>query len=165
MLGIGCRNVHAITLTCLGLLTTMSSLRGADDEIAALKREVAALKADVSLLRKEVAYLRYGPVTGSKATLTARLDAAQSIMSASERETAFAGLAVDAARWGDTAIVKKAIANLNMATIREETMYRASLLLAQAGEGAEAVAMAKDLTSSSRREKALARIAKGEIDD
>jgi hypothetical protein len=54
---------------------------------------------------------------------------------------------------------------LNSTTVAQDQTYKVALLLARAGQVEAAVGLAKSLNSTTQSQKALAKIAKGELDD
>jgi hypothetical protein len=87
------------------------------------------------------------------------------VNSVSDQQAAFAVLAADAARAGDAKIAKDTLGRLNNTSVAQAQTSRVALLLARTGQTEEAVALAKSLSSTSQSQKALAKIAKGEVDD
>ncbi len=133
------------------------------EEIARLKKEIVALRAEIAAMRKELG-LKPTAVQ-SPGVLAARFEAASSLSSVNERESAFAKLCIEAAKAGDGKLVKKALDNVSSVNTRESCMYRAALALAHAGNAEDAVFLAKSISSVNQREQALAKIAKGETEN
>lgn len=93
------------------------------------------------------------------ADLKARLDAAASITSLSERDEAMAKISQQAADLGDVAVTKRALASITSLSSRDSACEVAAMLLAQRGCRAEAIELARTMTSLSQRDRTLARLA------
>jgi hypothetical protein len=134
-------------------------------DVNELKVELRQLKQRVQDLERDLARLRGGPAAPGKGGLAARFSAAEAISSVAEQQSAFAVLAVEAAKVGDVKLTKQALARLTSVATQQEQTYKAALHLARAGQTEEAVTLAKSLSSVSQSQKALTKIAKGELDD
>ncbi len=148
------------TVVLLGML--FAGGRATADDVSSLRRDLAALRAKVEALKKEVAALKAAP---SRASIAARFDAASGLSDVSEKQRVYAVLGVDAARVGDGKLTKKALDGISDVSVRQSITYRAALMLAKAGQGEDAVALAKTLSDVTQKQTALAKIAKGELDE
>ena len=73
--------------------------------------------------------------------------------------------AVEAAKAGDAKLTRQTLGRLSIHSVQQEQTYKAALYLARAGQAEEAVALAKSLSNFTQNQKALAKIAKGELDE
>jgi hypothetical protein len=100
-----------------------------------------------------------------KASLASRFEAAAALQFQQEQQEAFAKLALDAAELGDAEITRKAIEKLIFQRRQQDVTYKSALKLAKAGKGEDAVRLAKSLISTTQREHALSKLAKGDYED
>lgn len=94
------------------------------------------------------------------ADLEARFNAASGMTSFPERDTAMAGVAGDAARAGDTAIVKQALGRMTAFPARDDAAAAAARALLKLGQRAEAYNIVQFITNFTTRDEVLAEIAK-----
>lgn len=97
----------------------------------------------------------------SKEDLEARLGAALNIVSSSDRDSALASVAADAADLGAGDVAKKAVMGIVTSSDRDDAAHNAALKLAKAGKGAEAKDIAEMIVSSSTRDATLKKLAQG----
>jgi hypothetical protein len=106
------------------------------------------------------------PPSAKKGTgFAVRFDAASALTGDTLKQETFAKLAIDAATAGNSDIAKKSLAAIQSDNVRGNSAYKCALLLAKAGQGEDAIAIAKSLASDNQREKALAKIASGDYGD
>ncbi|HEX7576551.1 MAG TPA: LysM peptidoglycan-binding domain-containing protein, partial [Verrucomicrobiae bacterium] len=91
--------------------------------------------------------------------LKARLEAASSITSFTEQDKALAAIARDAAKAGEAALAKLALAKMTAFTARDQAALEAARELVKAGRRAEAIEIAKTITSFTQRDAALKELA------
>jgi len=91
--------------------------------------------------------------------LKVRLSAAERILSFSERDTALAAVARDAAKAGNPLRAQQAVAKMTSFSERDAAAVKAARELAKNGYRAEAVDIAKTITSFSTRDSALKELA------
>jgi hypothetical protein len=96
-----------------------------------------------------------------KASLSSRYEAARTISNSARKDEALAAVAVDAAREGDAAVVKKCIQSISATTAKDEAAFSAAVALAKNDKGQEAKEVAQMISNVARKDEALAKIAKG----
>ncbi|HLP75579.1 MAG TPA: hypothetical protein VK327_01565, partial [Candidatus Paceibacterota bacterium] len=87
--------------------------------------------------------------------LSARFQAAKSIMSFTERDRALSGIARDAAASGHADITKKIVGEITSFVTRDDAARAAARLLAANGHRAEALEIARSITSFTTRDATL----------
>lgn len=87
--------------------------------------------------------------------LAARFTAAKSITSFTKRDEAMAAIARDAAKAGDTPLVRDALGQMTAFPARDKAALESARALAKAGHRAEAIEVARTITSFSERDAAL----------
>ena len=102
---------------------------------------------------------RPGPSPTQMEDLKARLEAASSITSFTEQDKALAAIARDAAKAGEAALAKQALAKMTSFTARDQVALEAARELVKAGRRAEAIEIAKTITSFTQRDAALKELA------
>ena len=96
-----------------------------------------------------------------KSDLKARLDAAKAITFTSERDSALAAVARDAAKAGDAGVTKGAIGGIVFTSAKDEAAAESALRLAAAGQGTAANEVAQMITFTSVRDATLKKLATG----
>lgn len=91
-----------------------------------------------------------------------RIEAANGMVDASERNTALANIAVDAADSGEGDVVKDAIRGITDKDEQMRIARESALSLAKAGEGDAAVDVAKLISEPEMRDNTLKQIAQDE---
>jgi len=94
------------------------------------------------------------------ANLQARMDAASGIREFTERDSALASLAADAAVAGDVEIVKTSLAAITEFTARDDARENATRELLKAGRYDDAFGVARSITEFTRRDEALGDVAR-----
>jgi hypothetical protein len=98
-------------------------------------------------------------VLESEPELEGRLSAAQKISNRQIRQEALEGLAVSAAKAGNTKFVKKVLTHMSDQAKRHESASNCAYYLASAGESQGATSIAITIPDADLRNKALKRIA------
>ncbi len=80
----------------------------------------------------------------------------------SQKDEALVKVATDAAAMGDGEVSKKSIDSIQNISLHDDAAYDSALLLAKSGTAKDAVAIAKSINNVTKRDEALAKIAKGE---
>jgi hypothetical protein len=91
--------------------------------------------------------------------LNARFDAAREILAFTEKDSAMAALARDAAATGEVSIVRKALDQMTAFTVRDEATREAARRLAVNGHRAEALELARTITAFTIRDATLRELA------
>ena len=91
--------------------------------------------------------------------LAARYEAARAITAIDKRDAAFAAVARDAATAGDLGLVNKALSQITMYDTRDKATYETAGTLARSGRRADAIDIAKTITSLPTRDAALRELA------
>ncbi|HEY9508509.1 MAG TPA: hypothetical protein VIV82_01480, partial [Verrucomicrobiae bacterium] len=94
-----------------------------------------------------------------RAELSARFDAAKGIFGFSEKDTAMAAVARDAAAMGEVEIAKKALGQITGFSNRDDAARNAARRLAEKGHRAEALEIARMITAFSTRDATLRELA------
>jgi hypothetical protein len=94
------------------------------------------------------------------ANLRARFNAAAGIVSFSDRDTAMAELATDAARLGDAVVVKQALGRITSFSSRDDAAAASAREFLKQSRRASALDAAQSITSFSTRDEVLAEAAK-----
>ena len=158
-----------------------AEVKGDAPEIARLKLAVAELDLDVAgkqlaigkATQQEYAQARLardyaaaaaqkylsGPAVSPSADLKARLEAASSITSFTEQDKALAAIVRDAAKAGEAALVKQALAKMTSFTAQDQAALEAARELVKAGRRTDAIDIARSMTSFTQRDAALKEIA------
>jgi hypothetical protein len=97
-----------------------------------------------------------------KASLSSRYEAAKAISNTFQRDQTLSVVAGDAAKEGDATVVKKCIQSITASVVKDEAAFAGAVVLAKAEKGQEATEVAQMITSTARRDEALAKIAKGD---
>jgi len=117
-----------------------------------------------NLLFLIVCVLAYCLVAGCKqkeaASLDQRFAAGQAVMDQKEKNGLMADLAKDAADAGDPRVVKQALGQIFEDGRRNDTAEACALKLAGAGKRAEALEVAKMITSQRQQDSVLSKLAK-----
>jgi LysM repeat protein len=159
----------------------VAEANGDAPEIARLKLAVAELDLDVAgkqLAIGRATQLEYtqarlardyaaaaaqryfpGPAVSPSADLKARLEAASSITSFTEQDKALAAIVRDAAKAGEAALAKQALAKMTSFTAQDQTALEAARALAKAGRRTDAIDIARSMTSFTLRDAALKELA------
>ena len=99
------------------------------------------------------------PAVSSSADLKARLDAASSITSFTEQDKALAAIVRDAAKAGEAAVAKQALAKMTSFTAQDQAALEAARELVKAGRRTDAIDIARSMTSFTLRDAALKELA------
>ena len=102
------------------------------------------------------------PGMSGKASLSSRYEAAKAITNTAQRDQSLSVVAGDAAREGDATVVKKCIQSITASAAKDDAAFTSAVVLAKAEKGQEATEVARMITSTARRDEALAKIAKGD---
>ena len=94
------------------------------------------------------------------ADLKVRLSVAERIIAFSERDTALAAIARDAAKAGNAARAKQAVGRITTFSARDQAALTAARELLKNGQRAEALEIAQTITSFSQRDAALKELVK-----
>jgi hypothetical protein len=90
----------------------------------------------------------------------AKLDAALAISDPTDRDTALATVAEDAAAAAEPDIVRKAVSETSVQKKRDKTAESAALMLASKGKSAEAVEVARMINDQTLRDRTLSKLTK-----
>lgn len=99
------------------------------------------------------------PTTESEQATQTRLEAAKRIASSTEKNAALVEVARIAAEAGEGKIVKEAISEMSLSSVRNSTAETTAPLLAKKGRTEDALAVVKMINSTTLRDKVLAEIA------
>ena len=91
-----------------------------------------------------------------------RLDAATEMNNVTDRNTALAKVAIDAAAAGEGEVVKKAVSAITVEDKKMRTARDSALALAKAGQGNAAVEVAKMISQVTMRDDTLKKIILGQ---
>jgi hypothetical protein len=158
-----------------------AEVKGDAPEIARLKLAVAELDLDVAgkqLAIGKATQLEYAqarlardyaaaaaqkyfpaPVVSPTADLKARLEAASSITSFTEQDKALAAIVRDAAKAGEAALARQALAKMTSFTAQDQAALEAARELVKAGRRTDAIDIARSMTSFTLRDAALKELA------
>jgi hypothetical protein len=101
-----------------------------------------------------------GASLAARAELEGRFQAASSITAFTDRDAALAGVATDAARTGDAAIVKQALGSIINFSTRDDAAVESALGLSRSGLQSDALEVARSITEFTKRDHALRELAK-----
>jgi hypothetical protein len=147
--------------------TASAELREARAHLAELRVDYSeshpAIQRQLALVKE----LERLPREGSKAAATpdqladlkARLEAASSITSFTEQDKALAAIVRDAAKAGEAALAKQALAKMTSFTAQDQAALEAARALAKAGHRTDAIDIARSMTSFTQRDAALKELA------
>ncbi len=114
-----------------------------------------------ALLAEGAAMAAQGVVqAASQDVLQSRLEAAETISDASDKDDALKTLAVDAAQAGDFALAKQALEQISDVDVHDPAARRCMQTLVKAGHRKEAMEMAKIIQDTDTRDQALLELAK-----
>ena len=144
-----------------------AELREAKACLAELRVDYAESHPNIQRQLARVKELERQPREGSKAAdtpdpladLKARLEAASSITSFTEQDKALAAIARDAAKAGEAALAKQALAKMTAFTAQDQAALEAARELVKAGRRTDAIDIARSITSFTQRDAALKELA------
>ena len=143
--------MNRITKLCIGLAMLGVLLTGCITRRTVVYRDVHHVH--------HVSVAEVAPSPELAADLKARLRAADSIISFTQRDRALAPIARDAARAGETALAKQALAKMTSFTSRDRAASEAARELAKTGHRTDAIDIARTITSFTQRDAALKELA------
>jgi hypothetical protein len=100
-----------------------------------------------------------GVTKESRELLSARMEAASSMINYDAKDKSLALIAADAARAGDAEIANTSCAQIINGTARDTAMHETALLLAKSGLRKQAIELAKGINNYTLRDQALSELA------
>ncbi|HEU5122717.1 MAG TPA: protein kinase [Verrucomicrobiae bacterium] len=117
------------------------------------------VEATNSITSATTGLVRHEEKSWSRAELSARLEAAKGIFGFSQKDSAMAAVARDAAAAGEAEIVKQALGQITGFSNRDDAARIAARRLAQNGHRTEALEIARTITAFSTRDATLRELA------